>query len=181
MMHYTPDAADLFIAAATGQPLSRVCRQQIDIQKRVGGSSFPLHFVAEGDETVVPADYSALSIFDGDPLEILLSFETAWQAIGAADAADFLARLDEIEKIEFRNSGIDALALGISTRRAQQMRAAAITANHPNDKWHELIIKRARKEKRKADLKKQIRQEKTINKLRDIGQIEFVFATKGKK
>jgi len=117
-MHYTPDLADQFIAQATGQPLSKVCRPQIDIQKRVGGSSFPLRFVAAGDETVIPANYAAESIFDNDPLNILLAVEAAESAI---EAADFFQRLEIADYWEIDTSIISGKNK-ITRRRAQQIK-----------------------------------------------------------
>ncbi len=122
MMKYAPDPADLFIATATCQPISRVCRPEIDIQKRVGGSSFPLRFVAAGDEEIVPRDYATGSIFDNDPLNILLAIEAAESAI---EASDFFQRLEIADYWEIDTS-IIAGKNKITRRRAQQIKAQKI-------------------------------------------------------
>lgn len=146
------DAADRFISAATGMPLHKIARASVDIQKRVGGASFPLRFASAGDDEIISAHFAAGDIFSADPLEVLLAIESAEAALSESDAAVLLAAVDQSESFSWRSAVETARALGITKRRAEQMRASALSSKMPIATWEEMI--RARAERVKKDERK---------------------------
>ncbi len=142
------DAADLFIAGATGIPLHKIARASVDIKKRVGGASFPLRFASAADDETIPAHFAAVDIFSADPLEILLAIESATAALAAAHAGDLLAEADQRESFAWRLANDTARALGITKRRAEQMRAWALSVPMPRSAWEEMVRKRAERVKK---------------------------------
>ena len=150
------DDADRFISSATGIPLRKIARASVDIQKRVGGASFPLRFVAAGDDEV-SAHFAADDIFSADPLEVLLAIEAAAEALAASAAADLLAAADQRESFAWRRANDTARALGITKRRAEQMRAEALSARMPRAAWEEMVRERADRATAKARRRKAAR------------------------
>lgn len=122
-MIYTPDAADIFISQKTGVPISKICRAEVDIKKRVGGSSFPLRFAA-ADDLFIQLDYISGAIFAADPLDILIARESADYALDSDEAADYLvlADIQEIDTLQI------AKQEKITRRRAQQIKREKIAA-----------------------------------------------------
>lgn len=151
------DAADRFISAATGMPLHKIARASVDIQKRVGGASFPLRFASAGDDEIISAHFAAGDIFSADPLEVLLAIESAAAALAAADAGDLLAAADQRESFAWRRANDTARALGITKRRAEQMRAEALSARMPRAAWEEMVRERADRATAKARRRKAAR------------------------